>query len=150
MSTEPAPPETPPAPRVLLNPTVDPEQARPVPSIIPAPGAAAEAVAPAAEPVASPPAPPTFAPPATVAAPREKVEIPSRGAQLDADLEAEIDAALSGAGSLAVGDVETGAAPVAAAASAGDLDLQPGAKVKGKVLSVHGDSVIVDVGARGS
>jgi small subunit ribosomal protein S1 len=154
MTTEPEPQESPPAPRVQLNPTVSPEQARPVPSF------ASESVAP------PPPAPLAVeeesadekasgsarGPSATAVAPREKVEIPARGAALDADLEAEINAALSDAGSLALGDV-----PAAAAAATGDepradgdLELAPGTKVKAKVVSVHGDSVIVDIGARAS
>src|SRR5205823_1921317 len=81
MTTEPEPQESPPAPRVQLNPTVTPEQARPVPSF-------------ASESVAAPPPPPPAAeeestgeetsrsargPSATAVAPREKVEIPTRG-----------------------------------------------------------------------
>src|SRR5258708_286191 len=103
MTTEPEPQESPPSPPVQLNPTVTPEQARPVPSF------ASESVAPA------PPAPPAAeeesadeeaprsarGPSATAVAPREKVEIPARSTALDADLEAEINAALSDAGSLA-------------------------------------------------
>src|SRR5262249_47776249 len=68
-------------------------------------------------------------------------------AQLDAELEAEIEAALSGAGSLALGEAHVAGE---AAAPTGDTELQAGAKVKGKVLSVHGDSVIVDLGTRAS
>lgn len=147
MSTEPVSTEPPVVPRVQLNPTVDPEQDKAVPSLLPT-----AAVVPADD---EPPdaAQPAAHDPAANEAPRrgEQVEIPSRSAQLDADLEAEIEAALSGAGSLALGDGSAGA-PVAegAAAIQGDTELQPGAKVKGKVLSVHGDSVIVDVGTRSS
>jgi ribosomal protein S1 len=154
MSTEPAPQETPPAPRVQLNPTVDPEQARPVPSYYSPP-----AGSPPTEPEKPKPAPVTVAEPepdpsATVVPSREKVEIPARVATLDSELEAEIDAALSGAGSLALGDIpeaEAGAAPTAPQPGVDEnMELAPGAKVKAKVVAVHGDSVIVDVGARSS
>ena len=152
---EPVPQESSPFPRVQLNPTVDPEQARPIPSIRPdptsqSPPAAVETEA-ESETVA---ARHDRGPSATAVAPREKVEIPAQGTALDVDLEAEINDALSGVGSLAVGDIaaEGTAASQAANGSGpvGDLELAPGAKVKGKVLSVHGDSVIVDLGTRAS
>lgn len=141
MSTDPDPQvDTAPA-RVQLNPTVEPGQDKAVPSLSPEPVPA---------PAEAESAPSAKDPLATIAPNREeKVEIPSKSTALDADLEAEIEAALSGAGSLALGDAgasESGAAvPVSA-----DSELQPGAKVKGKVLSVHGDSVIVDLGTRAS
>ena len=154
MSTDPASQEEAPAPKVQLNPTVDPEQARPVPSIRPDPAAEAAAQPPVIEP---PPAAEEHepgrerGPSATAVAPREQVEIP-RTTSLDADLEAEINAALEGAGSLALGEP----APPAPGAEAqeqqptGDLELAPGSKVKAKVLSVHGENVIVDLGTRAS
>jgi small subunit ribosomal protein S1 len=83
-------------------------------------------------------------------APREKVDIPSRGSALDAALEAEINAALEGGVSLALGEVP-GETPAEAEPGADrDLEIAAGTKVKAKVLSVHGDSVIVDIGARSS
>jgi len=151
MTTEPVSQETSPAPRAKLNPTVDPEQARPVPSF------ASETASPATPPPAvkeSAPEPEDDdadrGPSATAVAPREKVEIPARATTLDADLEAEINAALSGAGSLALGDVPGEGISAQASEPQGDLELAPGTKVKAKVLSVHGDSVIVDVGTRAS
>src|SRR6266478_1122342 len=100
MSNEPQTQESAPAPRVQLNPTVDPEQARPVPTFF------TETPPPAPpEPV---PAQPTLksddqehgrGPSATVVAPREKVEIPAAGTALDAVLEAEINEALKGGAS---------------------------------------------------
>jgi small subunit ribosomal protein S1 len=154
MSTEPVTQEEAPAPKVQLNPTVDPEQARPVPTIRPDPSSAAEPAPP--PPVAAPEEPaaaeaePDRGPSATAVAPREQVEIP-RTSALDAGLEAEINAALEGAGSLALGEAppatESGAP---SPPSPGDLELAPGTKARAKVLSVHGDSVIVDVGARSS
>src|SRR5262249_12319541 len=81
----------------------------------------------------------------------EKVEIPAKATQLDADLEAEIEAALADQGSLALGEtaptVDSGDGPTVVKK---DTELSPGAKVKGKVLSIHGDSVIVDLGTRAS
>lgn len=154
-TSEPVPQESSPTPRVQLNPTVDPEQARPVPTIRP------DQMPPSPPPVVEPEAkaepkeaPQDRGPSATYVAPREKVEIPARGAALDVDLEAEINDALAGVGSLALGDIPVeGTSPSQksnGSESAGDLELAPGAKVKGKVLSVHGDSVIVDLGTRAS
>lgn len=154
-TTEPVPQDTAPSPRVQLNPTVDPEQARPVPTI--RPDQLPPTPPPAVEPEAKPEPPAAQhdrGPSATTVAPREKVEIPSKGTALDVDLEAEINDALSGVGSLALGDIPVEATATAQTKNgsdpAGDLELAPGAKVKGKVLSVHGDSVIVDLGTRAS
>ncbi|HLJ10743.1 MAG TPA: S1 RNA-binding domain-containing protein, partial [Planctomycetaceae bacterium] len=155
MSTESAQEEGVSVPRVQLNPTVDPDAARPVPSI-PSGLSPAEKIEP--PPAATAPiteseeAPPDRGPSATQIPSREKVEIPARGAPLDAALEAEINAALSDVGSLALGDAggESASAGEEVARASGDLELAPGSKVKAKVLSVHGDSVIVDLGARAS
>lgn len=154
-TTEPQSQESSPSPRVQLNPTVDPEQAKPVPTIRPDPLSQTPTLAVETE---AKPEPTEVrhdrGPSATAVAPREKVEIPARGTALDVDLEAEINDALSGVGSLALGDIPaegTAAAPATIGSdAAGDLELAPGAKVKGKVLSVHGDSVIVDLGTRAS
>lgn len=92
--------------------------------------------------------------PVADAPPKEKIEIPSKKTELEADLEAEIEAALAGAGSLALGGDETAVAQAAAAATpaTGPQEGVPrqGAKVKGTVLSVHGDTIIVDIGRRDS
>ncbi|MSR57482.1 MAG: S1 RNA-binding domain-containing protein [Planctomycetaceae bacterium] len=148
MSTEPVSTEQPVVPRMQLNPTVDPEHDKAVPSLLPdaSPPAVADEVAAIVDAAEMPSA--------TVVPRRgEMVEIPAKAAPLDADLEAEIEAALSDAGSLALGDDSAqSAAETAGSASfvRGDTELEPGAKVKGRVLSVHGDSVIVDVGTRSS
>jgi small subunit ribosomal protein S1 len=152
MSNEPQSQESAPAPRVQLNPTVDPEQARPVPTFFTETPPAAPP-----EPVPAQPAAKTEdeehdrGPSATAVAPREKVAIPAAGAALGAELEAEINAALEGGVGLALGELP-GETPKAAAEPGADRDLEiaAGTKVKGKVLSVHGDSVIVDIGARSS
>src|SRR5262249_35912733 len=88
MSTEPAPQEASPAPapRVQLNPTVAPEQARPVPSFYSPPAGPPPADSEKPEPTAVAVAEPEPDPSATAVAPREKVEIPSQGAALDAEL----------------------------------------------------------------
>src|SRR5258708_40248020 len=103
---EPVPQESSVTPGVQLNPTVDPEQARPIPSIQPDPAPQAEP-APAATAVETDPADAGHdrGPSATAVAPREKVEIPAKGTALDVDLEAEINDALSGVGSLALGEI---------------------------------------------
>lgn len=144
--------------RVSFNPTVAPEQSKAIPST-----STLVAERPATTtPVAAVPdaggagredvtlnVPPSAE---TVPA-HDKVEIPSKKTDLGADLEAEIEAALSGAGSLVLGDVPAIAAAEVGAAHAGtsiDQEPQPGAKVKGRVVSVHGDSIIVDLGTRNS
>lgn len=154
-STTPESATEPQRPRVRLNPTVDPEQDKAVPSIAPpaeVPAAASTAETPASEKEASAPPPPP---------PEEKVMIPEKIRSLDAELEAEIEAALAGAGSLAIGtpppaEGEPGEGtpatgrPAAAAQVLTEDELQPGKKLTGKVLSVHGDSIILDVGTRAS
>lgn len=138
--------------RPRLNPTVDLEQAKAVPTIAappeppPAPAAAKDDNEPAPRP-----------------APKqeEKVKLPEKIRSLDAELEAEIEAALAGAGSLATGEgvpSEEGAAAATPSSAPTSLptsvptedDLQPGRKLTGKVLSVHGESIILDLGARAS
>jgi small subunit ribosomal protein S1 len=149
MSSEQAPAETPVVHRVQLNPTVDPQQAKP----IPAPALAAAPPAPAAAPE-SPAA--TFveqvsAPSATVVPNQGPVEIPSRKTSLEADLEAEIEAAMSDVGSFAMaGTGAAAASTVADTVTSGEESLEPGTKFKSKVVSIHGDSVILDLGARAS
>src|SRR5262249_37648420 len=137
---------------VQLNPTVDPEQARPVPSFYSPPAGAPPAESDKPEPTAVAVAEPQPVPSATVVAPREKVEIPAQGAALDAELEAEINAALEGGASLALGEIPEESGTPAAPRPVVDenMELAAGAKVKAKVVAVHGDSVIVDVGARSS
>lgn len=143
MSTEPEPQEAPAAPRVQLNPTVEPGQDKPVPSFAAAPPTEVPAVA--VEDTAAP-APAPRGPAST-----EKVAIPARNTPLDAELEAEIEAALEGAGSLAL--EEAAQAATAGGSAAGrttDVEYAPGTKLKGKVVSIHGDSVIFDLGGRAS
>jgi small subunit ribosomal protein S1 len=158
MTTESVPQDVSSPPRVQLNPTIDPEQAKPIPSIrvdpsAPPPPPVAET--PAVESAEEVDAGADRGLSATFVPPREKVEVPSKRTTtaLDAELEAEINAALTDVGSLALGDVpaESAAdAPAAKSAATSDHEFEPGAKTKGKVLSVHGDSVILDLGVRSS
>ncbi|MFN7806938.1 MAG: 30S ribosomal protein S1 [Planctomycetaceae bacterium] len=158
MSTEPQSQEPSSTPRVQLNPTVAPEQARAIPSLTPeqseltaeAQGkSVTESRGPLAETI-------------TMGAP---VEIPRQAeTKLDSDLEAEIAAALGGVEDLSAGGDVT-AAPAAAggspaAAPAGDgsglppnfnpEEVTPGTRMKGKVVSVYGDSVVLDLAGRAS
>lgn len=141
-------------PRVQFNPTVDPEQARAIPfqSTLKAPEAAPEpevSDAQSLQDLDSQVGQAQQSASAEVVPSKEKVEIPSRKTDLGAELEAEIEAALSGAGSLVTGEAQATGEPGAATTPTGG-EPQPGAKVRGKVLSVHGDSIIVDLGTRAS
>lgn len=73
----------------------------------------------------------------------EKVEIP-RDDDLDAGLEAELEAALAGesAPPAPVSPNET------AEASGSDAELTPGQKITGSISSIAGDNIIVDLGVR--
>lgn len=146
MSTEPASQETVVAPRVLLNPTVEPGQDKAVPSLpseVPQ-QATADDNKPASTATETAPAP-------VRPAQTEKVEIPAKNTALDAELEAEINAALEGAGSLALGDAQ-GSPSIAEAQSAAEAEVEfaVGTKLKGVVVSIHGDNVILDLGGRAS
>jgi small subunit ribosomal protein S1 len=80
---------------------------------------------------------------ATVAENRPPVELPPTGETLDAQIEAEIEAALS-SGELNV----AGEADPQADAAAGELSeesLENGARLKGKIQSMRGDDVFLDV-----
>jgi small subunit ribosomal protein S1 len=153
---EPAPSESTAAPRPRLNPTVNVETAKAVPSMsssasTPAietnapPAAATQDAAPessaetAAEPTAD-------AEPETPAAATPPVELtPSRDMDLGSDLEAEIEAAVSAD--------ETVAAAIDAEQTADDSEevaeeFAPGSRLKGKVQTLHGDNVFFDIGGR--
>lgn len=80
---------------------------------------------------------------------RDPVEVPRSGS-IDTELEAEINAALAGAGSLALGDAPADEGTPAAAPGTGEESLRPGTKRKAKVLSVHGENIILDLGTRDS
>lgn len=140
-----------PAPRVQLNPTVDPELARAIPSITPESLASEAAGGPAA------PAEHEQAPLAESLRTGESVEIPEKTTALEPDLEAEIAAAMQGVRDLSAGGDETppvaeGAVAPATAAPRQIIaeEVKPGTRMSGKVVSVHGDSVILDIGGTAS
>lgn len=149
--TAPEPPIPESRPRPQLNPTVDPNQARPVPTF----------EASAAPPVEQQPKPEEPKPPVqTPSAQRVPTGMPAeipKTAELDADLEAQIAAALEH-------DQAVGTQPVPApepvaeseqepgkpqeAAPTTEEELEPGHKLRGKVQSISGDDVFFDVGFR--
>lgn len=146
------PEETTPA-RVQLNPTVDPETARAIPSLAP------EATEAAAEGGVTSEV--ERGPLASSFTTGEAVAIPATESKLDADLEAEIAAAMQGVSDLSAGGVE----PVAEAAPATEAkpakggkqqgpinpeEVTAGMRLTGKVVSVYGDSVILDLNGQAS
>ncbi|MCA9072236.1 MAG: S1 RNA-binding domain-containing protein, partial [Planctomycetaceae bacterium] len=150
--------------RPQLNPTVDPNAAKPVPSLdssnaAPPPSTPVVETSESEDTKDSKPASP---PPSAEVIPKSiPAEIP-KSADLDADLEAQIAAAQAS-------DEATGSQPVpppqqpAAEATEGESapakppeapaptseeELEPGYKLSGKVQSVSGDDVFFDVGFR--
>ncbi len=129
--------------RPRLNPTVNPEHAVAVPSIIESnpDGAAASAMDSESPAAASAPQPP--------AAP---VELPPERLPIDADLERELEAAMAGQ------MTEPTAPPAGAQAQSpqsavselpeSEEQLEPGTKLKAKVQSVTADDVFCEVGFR--
>ncbi|HBH52702.1 MAG TPA: 30S ribosomal protein S1 [Planctomycetaceae bacterium] len=154
MSNEPQSQDLSSTPRVQLNPTVAPEQARAIPSLTPErPDADAEQKSDNVVETRGP-----LAETITTGAP---VEIPRRNdTALDQSLEAEIAAALTGVENLSAGGTPAAAAPAAAATPATDSSGLPanfnpeevtaGTRLKGKVVSVYGDSVVLDLAGRAS
>lgn len=118
-------------PRVQLNPTINPETDKPVPQYASVGSLPSEVV------------PEPAAPAAPRVAPAPPVEVP-RDSQLEAGLEAEINAALSGVTGLSEGTTAT------TAVTAQEDQLEAGTKLKGKVQAISGDTIIVDVGLRAS
>lgn len=150
--------------RVQLNPTVDPNAVRPIPNLVRSEAAPAEATAtpaPAAEVAAKAPAPKAAEeePVAAAAAPEPPpppvrrgppVEIP-RGEDLDAQIEAEIAAAMESndiaPSAIVESPIGEEGAPAAEAADADDT-LKSGTKLKGTIQSVSAENVFLDLGVR--
>lgn len=124
--------------RVQLNPTVSPEQLRPIPTY----GSEASESAPAASPITT--SEPKAAASASVSSTPAPVNLPPESTPLDSQLAAEIDAAL--ASSLS-GTAPSGATPQAPVPPSED-ELQPGTQLKAKVQSVTAENVFCDVGYR--
>jgi len=138
--TEPEKTETPPEPRVALNP-VGADQAKAVPSIssdkteeerLAEAQAKMQDVSAQQVPVLDP------------------VDIPATE-QLDTDLEAQLDAALQGAKSTENSEgteAATSDQPAALNMPKDDADLEPGLKLKGKVDAIDEENIVIDIGYR--
>ncbi|MEK6261488.1 MAG: S1 RNA-binding domain-containing protein [Planctomycetota bacterium] len=125
--------------RARLNPTIDPNQSRAVPSLTPLPPTEEQVVAASEPALFAPPAPPT-----------DPVEVPSAQMTIDADLEKELEAAMAGQMS-APTSPPAGVGP--APSSVNELptsedQLENGMKLKAKVQSVTPDDVFCEVGYR--
>ena len=138
-SAEPSAEAAPDRPRPQLNPTLT-EAMRPVPTLDSGhPSAAPEPEAAVAEAA-------TAAMGMDVPMPgSHPVEVP-KADKLDEALEAELAAAMSGV------NIPSPTAPVPegeeAPAQPAEDSLPPGKKVKGKVVAVHGESILLDIGVR--
>jgi small subunit ribosomal protein S1 len=157
--------------RVRLNPTFDPKQVRPIPTLAPAPAPGTPSPTAAVSPAEEAPSPgltanetrpvaeaarddstpadeiPSEAPARAVSMPA--VDVPG-GEDLDAEMEAEIAAALD-SGEIGV----PAAVAVAAAEEASEAPtviteetLAEGVKVKGTIQTIHADNVFLDLGLR--
>ncbi|GAB4155452.1 MAG: hypothetical protein Tsb009_32240 [Planctomycetaceae bacterium] len=153
--------ESAPKRRVRLNPTINPDAAKPVANVEPSktPVASAPPSTPVTtsetgteeQPSAEQTEQPAPAAPKIHAAP--PVEIPKEAQALDAEMEAEIEAALS-SGEL---DLNTSVASVsesseqdenAPAEPISEENLESGTRLTGKIQSIHGDDVFLDIGLR--
>lgn len=162
----------PPKRRVQLNPTLSPDAAKPVPSIatpvtphaVSAPVQESGAVEDSASPISETPETPepsdseTTDPAAsqevTPAAsetptppPTEPVAIPPKGDELDADIEAQLEAAMSVDQSQEA-PVVTEGDQSAAAVAVTDENVSQGTRLTGTVQSIHGDDMLIDFGLR--
>ena len=134
----------PPRRKVQLNPTVDPNLARPVASYGSGPAASSVEDVPAA------PAPVVDDAPLANFVPSEPVELPPANTSLDQSLEAEIEAAMAGTMQAAPSVPQPGGAPSSTLAPLPDTEdqLEPGTKLKAKVQSVTAEDVFCEVGYR--
>lgn len=83
-------------------------------------------------------------------APKNPVEVPQVDPSLDAEMEAEIEAAMA---SGEIGNVNAGVVVTGDEASETDTPiseetLEPGMRVNGRIQSIHGDDVFLDLGVR--
>ncbi|MES2793011.1 MAG: S1 RNA-binding domain-containing protein [Planctomycetota bacterium] len=137
-------------PKVRLNPTVDPEQDKPVPYTS---ATAQEVDKLAAEEAAADPER-QVAPLANVPRNVDPIEIPSkRDVALDSEMEREIAEALASGeipGAVANPTTNANSSNAAPEAPVDEEDLEPGTRLKGKVQAVADENVILDVGMRSS
>lgn len=138
--------QEPPRRRVQLNPTVNPEQARPIASYGTgaAPAVSEEPAAPT-----STVEPPAVAPPPPLV-PSAPVELPPANTALDQSLEAEINAAMAGAmqAPSPAPPAEAGPSSTLTPLPATEDQLEPGTKLKAKVQSITAEDVFCEVGYR--
>ncbi len=159
--------------RVQLKPTLDPHVVKPVPSIVtatPAPTAGVPQAVTTEGPTDPPPSPANgvmsagdeavettdsadesiaaeaASEPTAPSRRAEPVALPPKNEQLDADIEAQLEAALSSppAETPTVSDEEQAAATLAVT----DENVAQGTRLKGIVQSIHGDDMLVDFGLR--
>jgi small subunit ribosomal protein S1 len=142
--------------RARLNPTVDETQAKSIPSLAPraesaAPSTAAvqtpRETAAAEGPAENDGAVPALAPERQSTAP---VEVPPPVKELDAEMEAEIEAAMA-SGELELKDAASSAAvedEAAHDAKPAEELLEAGQHLTGRIQSIHNDTVFLDLGYR--
>ncbi len=159
--------------RVQLNPTLSLDIAKPVPSIAalvgeatpPAPeasdGSETSESASTDQPVAETPASSddqsiesadaaqseAASSETTIAPPAEPVALPPKSEELDADIEAQLEAAMTGDATAEPPTVTEGEQDAAATAVT-DEDVSQGTRLKGTVQSIHGDDMLIDFGLR--
>lgn len=133
----------PPRRRVQLNPTVSPEQARPVARY----GTGSAPAAESEQPTGDESAPVAVAPPPPLV-PAEPVELPPANASLDQSLEAEISAAMAGAMQAPAAPTDGGPSSTLTPLPATEDQLESGTKLKAKVQSITADDVFCEVGYR--
>ncbi|MEX1232872.1 MAG: S1 RNA-binding domain-containing protein [Planctomycetaceae bacterium] len=164
--------------RVMLNPTVSPEQVKAIPSYpsspkprheneenAPAPSGEVSAGAQLAANEHEQPADQTATNAESAerlpsdadapsydemanAQPFERVEIPSADIDLDPEMEAQIEAAMAGGISTPEAALPDASTGEAAPAVMSEDALQPGTRLKGTIQSTHGDAIFVDLGVR--
>jgi small subunit ribosomal protein S1 len=125
--------------RARLNPIIDPNQSRAVPSLVPLPPTDEQVAAASESALFAPPAPPT-----------DPVEVPPAQMAMDADLEKELEDAMAGQMSAPTSPpAGVGTAPSAVSElPASEDQLENGMKLKAKVQSVTPDDVFCEVGYR--
>ncbi len=83
-------------------------------------------------------------------APKNPVEVPKVDPSLDAEMEAEIEAAMASGelGNANAGVVVTGDEALETDTPVSEETLEPGMRVNGRIQSIHGDDVFLDLGVR--
>lgn len=135
--------------RLRLKPTVGQESAKAVPSLSPTarPATPTGGTDASGEPASDQSAPQSAEKPAP---PAEPVEIPPEIGTLDADIESQIEAAMSVESTTTVSGVisQDGDDSESPEAKPLEEDLEEGTKLTGKIQSIHGDDIFFDLGYR--